>query len=77
MGKKSIRKTPLVRVSAVGKKPKTLGLGPLPPRMSMTNFNTPCHLTLVRLIWEGGEGSRATRPTFCNGRHMAKKAQIQ
>ena len=52
---------------------------PRSPWISITDFNVRCHLTwkVVRLIRGAGAGSEAKSPAFCNGRHMAKKAQIQ
>ena len=52
---------------------------PRSPWIRITDFNVRCHLTwkVVRLIRGAGAGSEAKSPAFCNGRHMAKKAQIQ
>ena len=67
---------PLYRRSAVTKNKELLGWDP--PRISITDFNIPCHLTEKKHGSFGGRGgSEAKKTVFCSGRHYGKKTQIQ
>ena len=77
MGKQSIRKICPCPATPCYKKP---GLGRPPVPLNKHNrfhHAVPSHMKSRTAHSGGGRGSKAKSPAFCNGRHMAKKAQIQ
>ena len=69
VGKQSIRKTCHCRATRCYKKPELLAGTPPSSLNKRNKFQYTVH-------WGGG-GSEAKSLTFCNGKHMVKKDQIQ
>ena len=52
------------------------GLG-TPHKHNRFQYTVPSHIESCAAHSAGVRGSEAKNPAFCNGRHMAKKTQVQ